>query len=144
MHDINIYLQSKHKNYIYQFITLFNKKSRTLFRCIKLRFIKQACQPLVSILTSPHVNKKAQEQFKIKMYSLQLKVKTFELLKFIILFKRLSVNLLPNINLKIKIRTKMALKKVCSFSYLKRSKKSKTLPYFRQKGLLKIIENYGV
>jgi ribosomal protein S10 len=144
MHDINIYLQSKHKNYIYQFITLFNKKSKTLFRSIKLRFIKQAYQPLVSILTSPHVNKKAQEQFKTKMYSLQLKVKTFELLKFIIFLKRLSANLLPNINIKIKIKTKMTLKKVCLFSYKKRSKKSATLSTCRQKGLLKIIENYGV
>ena len=141
MHDINIYLQSKHKNYIYQFITIFNKK-RTLFKCIKLRFINQNYQPLISILTSPHVNKKAQEQFKTQMYSLQLKIQTFELLKLIIFLKRISGNMLPNINLKIKITTKITVKK-CPFSNILEAKSLKT-PSCRQKTLLKIIDNYGV
>lgn len=143
MHDFNIYLQSKHKNYIYQFITIFNKKSKPLFKCIKLHFIKQTYQPLFSILTSPHVNKKAQEQFKTQIYSLQLKVQTFEILKLIMFLKRMSANLLPNINLKIKITTKMDVKKF-PFSYQKELKKNTKTPSCLQKNLLKIIENCGI
>lgn len=134
MRGINIYIQSKHQQYIYQFITLFNKKIITLLKSIKLRFFKKKYQPRFSILTSPHVNKKAQEQFETRLYCFQLKVQTFELLKLGIFLKRLDGNLFPNINLKIKLTADMHVK----------TPPISTIKTCQKKNLLKIIENSGV
>lgn len=133
MRYIKMCIQSKHQYYIDQFIILFNKKSRTFFKSIKQIFIKKKYQPRFSVLTSPHVNKKAQEQFEIKIYYWQMKVQTFELLKLGIFLKRVNESVFPNLNFKLKLT----------------SDRPKTSPLsnirtYRKKHLLKIIENSGV
>lgn len=134
MRYIKICIQSKHQYYIDQFIILFNKKSRTLFKSVKQLFIQKKYQPRFSVLTSPHVNKKAQEQFEIRIYYWQIKVQTFELLKLGIFLKKVNESVFPNLNFKLKLTSDI----------LTKASPLTSIRTYRKKHLIKIIENYGV
>jgi ribosomal protein S10 len=111
MHIFKIFIQAKHKTYITNFIKLFNKKSKTHLKSIKRDFKKKKSKFFFSILTSPHVNKRAQEQFETRVHKLQLKVDTLEPLKLIIMIKRLYSQALPNLRIKIKLKVHKSAKK---------------------------------
>lgn len=61
----------------------------------------------ITILTSPHINKNAQEHYVIKQYSKKINIFFFKNLKFITFIKKVNKIVFPEINIKIKfIKTK--------------------------------------
>jgi ribosomal protein S10 len=143
MHVFNISIQSKHKTYLTRFIKLFNSKSKIHFKSIKHYLQKKRNTSLFSILTSPHVNKRAQEQFKNRRLKLQLKIQTLEPLKLIILLKRVYSQALPNLRIKIKITVnkKISKRKInhsCPLEVLV------TKHVYRKTKVLRVLDGLGI
>ncbi len=96
-----IKLYSKDKNSLKRFILLLKNISNRwnnltfVFKNIKKRKKK------VTILKSPHVNKKAQTQFQITIFSVLIKYSSLELKKSYILLKKIRNHLFPNVKIKI-------------------------------------------
>jgi ribosomal protein S10 len=142
MKVVNILIQSNHNIFILKFLERLDKKSRNLFKIIGTIFPKKKIQTFFSMLTSPHVNKRAQEQFKIKRYKIQLKIKTLEPLKLALMLKRTSSHLFPNINIQITISSNTALKKQpfkCPEKLIERI----TSPIALKRRLVKVYEDSG-
>ena len=53
-------------------------------------------------LKSPHVNKTAQEQIEYRLFSKHIKLISFQILKFLILIKKIQMKLCPDIKIQIK------------------------------------------
>lgn len=143
MQIIHILVQSNHNIHILKFIERLDKKSRNLLKIVRNVFPKKKAQQFFSILTSPHVNKRAQEQFKIKRYKVQLSIKTSEPLKMALLLKRISSGLFPNISLQISASSNTVYKKR-SFGYPKKLITKITTAVNRKKGLLKVHDISGI
>lgn len=139
---VNIFIQSKQKHHLYNFIKAFNLKNKTHLKSIIFFYARKKCKKKFSILTSPHVNKRAQEQFGVEIYRQQLKINVLEPLKFIILLKRVCSNSFPNLKLAVKFETSNKTRRNFSINknYLK--KKPKRQNYHRQT-LMKIVDNNG-
>ena len=75
---------------------LFNKKKKKFF---------------ITVLKSPHVNKKAQEQFGYHIYSKQLLLSTTNGYQWVLFLKKIEKNLFSDINLKIKFQLNNNLSK---------------------------------
>jgi ribosomal protein S10 len=138
MRVFKIYIQSKYKNYISKFVRLLNKKSNTHLKSIKKHLKKKTCKFFFSILTSPHNNKRAQEQFETRIYKSHIKIETLEPLKLIILLKQIYSHTFPNLRLKIELKVHKNIKQ----SFIKSLSKVKT-PTVKKK-LIKLLDCYGV
>jgi len=100
----------------------------------------------VTVLKSPHVNKKAQEQFESRMYKTQVSLYTAQTLKFLKILKKIQFKLFADVNIKIRVvisdrkfnlESKKKLNPNEFFSKKKKSKKLKTNSY------LKLLDMYG-
>lgn len=60
----------------------------------------------MTILKSPHVNKKAQEQFEIRFFKKQLTIKSIKIFKYLIFLKKLNFNLFSDVNITLKYSIK--------------------------------------
>lgn len=96
-------------------ITSKNKQALTLF----FLFLKKVKQPKINLLTnyskqktlikkitvlkSPHVNKKAQKHLEYRIFSKKISISSHNEMKFLIFLKKLKTKLFPEIKLKIKI-----------------------------------------
>ena len=97
-------------------ITLYSKNNESLKNF--LRFLKYGLkiqkiqEPLnytkkkkekkrISVLTSPHVNKTAQEQFEYTIYSIKLSFHFYRTKKCLVLLKKIRNQLFPDIKIKI-------------------------------------------
>lgn len=89
--SLNDYLKILYKNIKFYNLTtkLFNKKKKKFF---------------VTILKSPHVNKKAQEQFGYDIFSKQLLISSPNNYQLVFFFKKIEKNLFSDIILKIKLQ----------------------------------------
>ena len=102
-YDITIY--AKHKKPINNFLKLFNnpciktKSFQLLLNSIKKKQIKKN---IITVLKSPHVNKKAQEHFQSITYIIKLECFFLYPKKNIILLKKIKNQLFPDLNIKIK------------------------------------------
>lgn len=143
MYLFNISIQSNHKTYLTRFIKLFNSKSKTHFKSIKHYLQKKRSTSPFSILTSPHVNKRAQEQFKTRRLKLQLKIRTLEPLKLAILLKRVYSQSLPNLRIRIKITVNKRISKhKIDYSCPLRVAIKKHV--FHKTRILKILDGLGI
>jgi ribosomal protein S10 len=138
MQVFKIYIQSKYKNYISKFVKLLIKKSKTHIKLISNSLRKKTSKFFFSILTSPHNNKKAQEQFETRIYKCHLKIETLEPLKLIILLKQIYSHAFPNLKLKLKLKVHKITKKF----FIKSLSRVKT-PIVKKK-LIKLLDCYGV
>ena len=101
---INIYVKSKNKLSLIKFLNIFknlinNKKlklSKTLIFSQNKKINK-----VFTVLKSIHVNKTAQEQFEFNIFSKNIKIYTFQLLKLIIILKKLQTSFFSDIQIKI-------------------------------------------
>lgn len=93
---INIYLYSKNFKSLTLFLKFLNKFNATKLLKHKTKIKK------FSILTSPHVNKDAQEQFELNIFTKQLKNYSFNFFKILIILKKISKKIFPDIQIKIK------------------------------------------
>jgi ribosomal protein S10 len=87
-----------------------NKAFLTFFEYISIKNLldkkytqKKTNTHFISILKSPHVNKKAQEQFDFKFFSKELKTHSYlKSFKYLVVSKKIKNNLLSDVNCKIK------------------------------------------
>ena len=84
------------------FVTFLKK---TIFKRRFLKFFTLLCyffnpkkRKIFSVLKSPHINKTAQQQFKILKLFLTIKIKTFEFNLFLYFFKKIIGQLFLNFN----------------------------------------------
>mgnify|MGYP000560202819 CR=1 FL=1 len=99
-----IKVSSKNRNSILKFSFLIFKKlnfkigSKVL---LKNYVNAQKKRKIFTILKSPHVNKKAQEQFEIKLFSQKLIICTVYDVRFVYFLKNVKLRLFPDIKLKV-------------------------------------------
>uniref|UniRef100_UPI0030027CD9 ribosomal protein S10 n=1 Tax=Cocconeiopsis kantsiensis TaxID=3082010 RepID=UPI0030027CD9 len=107
----SISVKSNNKNSYDEFNFLFNEINTNN---IKKSIFKNKKVKKLTLLTSPHVNKKAQEQFETRMFGKQIKTHTFFDKSDIILFKKAKTKLFSD------VKSKLALK--CNFEKQSNSK----------------------
>lgn len=105
MKTFNLTIRSKNKTSINEFFSFFNENKLYSSNVIKKYFQKKMKKKKLTILKSPHVNKKAQEQFEIRLFKKQFKIKTTQNLKYLIFLKRLNSKLFPDIEINLKCIT---------------------------------------
>jgi ribosomal protein S10 len=103
MKTLNIKIESKNQISVKKFLKFFKEKSNKNFKLLQKIFYKKGKKKFISILKSPHVNKSAQEQFEIIISSAQIKVETSKPLKFLIMLKKMKMNIFPDINIKLSL-----------------------------------------
>lgn len=85
---ITLSIYSKNTNSLTNFLQFFYKLNKKKILKLKL-YTKQSQKKkafsFFSVLQSPHVNKKSQEQFEFNVYSKQLKIQVYQLHKFLFL-----------------------------------------------------------
>lgn len=99
---INISIFSKNYKSINRFLVFFKhfikqQKSIHFFKS----FQKKEKVKKITILKSPHVNKKAQEQFETRIISKKIVFCSFQLLKTLVLLKKIKHKLFPDIKISI-------------------------------------------
>ncbi len=102
MKTFNITITSKNKNSINDFFLFFNKNTMCNFNAIKKYFQKKMEKKKLTILKSPHVNKKAQEQFESRFFKKQFTIQITKNLKYLIFLKKLNYDLFPDTDIKLK------------------------------------------
>jgi ribosomal protein S10 len=146
---INIKILSKNKMSLQRFLKFFvlfcNENKINFF--IKYFSQKQKIHKF-TILKSPHVNKKAQEQFEYRLFSKKLNIFSFQILKFIIVLKKIQLKLFSDIKINIKfILNTIKLKKQISNSLKPNNFKLKTFQNTNYnskiKSYLKLLDLYG-
>jgi ribosomal protein S10 len=105
MKTFNITIKSKNKTSINEFFLFFRKTKLYNLNIIKKYFQKKMEKKKLTILKSPHVNKKAQEQFENRLFKKQIKIQTTENLKYLIFLKKLNSKLFPDIKIKLTYKT---------------------------------------
>jgi len=88
MKTFNITIKSKNKTSVNEFFLFFNGNKLYNSNVIKKYFQKKAKKKKLTILKSPHVNKKAQEQFENRLFKKQFKIQTTKKSKIFNLFKK--------------------------------------------------------
>jgi ribosomal protein S10 len=103
---ICIFIKSKNKNSIKNFLLFFNKiimlndlHSKSIVHISKSKLNKE----VFTVLKSPHVNKIAQEHFELNIYSRKIKIYSSKNFKFLVILKYLLNKYFFDINLKYSI-----------------------------------------
>lgn len=103
MKPCHIVIKSKTQKSIDNVLFFFLTSLKHLkFRILKKIFKNNKKKTVLTILKSPHVNKKAQEQFEIKYFSNKLTIYSIEKFKLLILLKKLKTNLFSDVDIKTK------------------------------------------
>lgn len=92
MKTFDIIIKSKNQNSITKLFSVLQKK-----KCnnIKKYFQKKTKRKRITILKSPHVHKKAQEQFEKVIYNKQLSIYSVKNLTYLTFLKKLNLNTFP-------------------------------------------------
>lgn len=151
---INIKISSKNKNSLQNFLKIFNrfcKKKKFKANYLIKYYSKQRQINIFTILKSPHVNKKAQEQFEYRLFSKQINIFSFQMLKFVILVKQINTKLCSDVKMNIKlIFNKNKTKKIqiktlnpanFNLSFFQNKKLNKTQNQIKL--YLKLLDIYG-
>lgn len=99
MKNLLVIIKSTNKNSIYQFLFFFLKNT------LKKKFQKKIKNKKITILTSPHIFKTAQEQFQKKTFEMSVKIQTKNLFQYLISFKKLNYNALSDCHVFLKYKT---------------------------------------
>jgi hypothetical protein len=98
----NIVATSKNKkefNLLILFLCYYLFFNSNIIKKISSKKIKKN---KISLLKSPHVNKKSQEQFEIRWLKKNFILKIQKSFKYLVFLKKISCNMFSNLNLKIK------------------------------------------
>lgn len=102
---IDVTLKSKNKNSILEFLNIFKhfSKNKKLQLSRTLTFLQnKEYKKVFSVLKSPHVNKTAQEQYEFRLFSKKLKINSFQIIKLLIVLKKVQTTLFSDIQLNVK------------------------------------------
>jgi len=84
------------------FLKMLNAKSLTLNSFFDVKTVSNK-KKVFTVLTSPHVNKTAQEQFKTEFFVSKIMITSNQIPKLLIFLKQINKNLFVNVDLKFKI-----------------------------------------
>ena len=152
MKTFNLIVKSKNKSIINDFVYFFIECLLYNSNSLKKQFKNKKNKKKIVILKSPHVNKQAQEQFEYHMFSKQIKIYSFHILKFLIFLKKIQLKLFPDIKFKISFYFLKDLKKIKlktfspdTFLYYLYNKKNLTSKNTQKitKIYLKLLDLYG-
>ena len=146
---VNIFISSKNRlslnaSLIFILKSLGDIRTKTSFSAFQ--HSKPTTIKRITVLKSPHVNKKAQEQFESRTYKTQVSLYTAQTLKFLKILKKIQFKLFADVNIKIRVaisdrkfnfKSRKKLNPNEFFSKKKNSKKLKTNCY------LKLLDMYG-
>jgi ribosomal protein S10 len=102
MKPCNVTIISNNYKSINNFFLFFFNSRKTSFNVIKKYFQKKRNKKILTILKSPHVNKKAQEQFESRIFSKQLKIYSSQNFQYLIFIKKIKTYLFPDALIKTK------------------------------------------
>lgn len=85
-----------------KFLLLFYLQNKSI-NLITTFYKKKRQKKIITVLKSPHVNKKAQTQFEYRIFSIKLTLETKNIHPHIILLKKIKSKLFPEIEIKTKI-----------------------------------------
>ena len=103
MKSYHLIVQSRNQKSIRTFLSFFFNSIKNLnFDVIKKYFEKKRKKKILTILKSPHVNKKAQEQFEFRYYSKQITLYSTQNFKHLIFIKKIKDNLFSDVRIKTK------------------------------------------
>lgn len=102
---INFTIKSKNKNSLTKFNKAFrrvliNKKLSILKKTVF--FQKKGTKKVFTILKSPHVNKTAQEQFQFNLFVKNLRIKSFKIVRILVILKKIQSVCFADVQIKIK------------------------------------------
>ena len=101
---ITIHIYSKNYKSMEQFLNFFTSvysNEKLKVRASKTLFQRKTKRKFFSILKSPHVNKKAQEQFEYFYYKRQLTVFSYQILWLLSILKVIKSKLFSDVKLKV-------------------------------------------
>jgi hypothetical protein len=111
MKHYNITIVSKNKKALVAFFLFFGGNLDLNFNTINKYFERKKRRKILTILKSPHVNKKAQEQFESKLFSKQLTLYLPNHFQYLLFLKKIKT-IFTEVRVKIKfIHNKNLLKK---------------------------------
>jgi ribosomal protein S10 len=112
MKTFNVTITSRNKNSIYNFFLFFNQTTLCNLNGRIKYFQKSVKKRRLTVLKSPHVNKKAQEQFEYRLFKKQFTIQATKIFRYLVFLKKLNYNLFPDIHMKLKlaIRNKSMIK----------------------------------
>jgi len=102
MKKYSLIISSKNLNSLNAFLVFFEKFNYLNFSYFQTIFAKKKKKKVFTLLKSPHVNKKAQEQFGINFYHKQITLIVDKKFKFLIFLKKLKIYTFPDVNIKFK------------------------------------------
>jgi ribosomal protein S10 len=102
MKKYNLIIASKSKNLLKRFLIFLFKYCKSNFSYLNKKFYKKTKKKVFTILKSPHVNKKAQEQFGIQTFFMEFTFNVNTNFIFLMCLKKLKLYLFPNIHIKVK------------------------------------------
>ena len=144
---IYLFVYSNNKKTLHSFLKFLNKLTRN--KVLKIKFFSSQHTAVqknkkFTVLKSPHINKKAQEHFKLCKYQVQIQLNLFQTPKLLILLKKIQSTLFQNIFVKIKITIlKNNLKTPQINPHLFNLKRSKHLLKFSSTNYVKIFDTFG-
>jgi ribosomal protein S10 len=158
MKTLNLKIESKNQFSIKKFLRFFKKSNNKHFKTIQKKFYKKEKRVFFSILKSPHVNKSAQEQFEIKTNSSQINIQTPQQFKFLVILKKMKMNIFPDINIKLRLffnkKNRNVLKQKCfnidNFTIEQFLKAKNTIinkrrgNFYNTKNVISLVDVYGV
>ena len=141
-----ITLYSKNLNSLIKFKNFFIKNfifEKLKFYFSKIKYNKPVKKKLFTVLKSPHVNKKAQEQFEYRIYSQKFVCFTKQPFLLLLIFKKLTFNSFSDIFISISLE----VSQYKSMKYLKNNLNLESFEIECVKkdllGYLKIMETFG-
>lgn len=102
MKTFNVTITSRNKNSIYNFFSFCSKTTLSNLNARIRYFQKNVNKKKLTVLKSPHVNKKAQEQFEHRVFKKQFVITGTKTLRYLVFVKKLNYNLFPDISIKLK------------------------------------------
>jgi small subunit ribosomal protein S10 len=102
----SIIIQSKSQKPIKDFISFLIASVKALnITIVSKQIQKKAKKKVITILKSPHINKKAQEQFETRYFSKQLAVYSTQSFKHMVFLKKIKSGIFPDVKVKLKFIT---------------------------------------
>jgi ribosomal protein S10 len=144
MNQYKISILSNNKKSLYKFLRFFFKSCKS-YKFVDRHFQKNKKRKVITILKSPHVNKKAQEQFQYNTYSKNINFNLSQLFNIFYKIKKIKFNLFSDVTLKTKVLvnynlTRQLRKKVFNFDNFKLNVLKKKI-YKNSKILITKINN---
>ena len=146
---INIYVSSKNSISLNTFLRFFlkiskNKQIKT--NIYSIQHSKPKLTKKFSILKSPHVNKKAQDQFEFRVYRKQLSLYSYQGLKLLMILKKIQCKLFADVKIKVEFvlnENKFYKETHKKFNPNKFSLKKNKVNSLSSKSYLQFLDVYG-